>query len=91
MSAQPSRPGPVQEQFLTVLPRDEAVRRFEAALDPRPLGAERVALADALGRILAETLRAPIDVPPDRMSASHSPKARRMAASRAASSSGTAP
>ncbi len=64
MSAQPSRPGPVQEQFLTVLPRDEAVRRFEAALDPRPLGAERVSLADALGRVLAETLRAPLDVAP---------------------------
>ncbi|HEX8665413.1 MAG TPA: molybdopterin biosynthesis protein [Beijerinckiaceae bacterium] len=53
-----------QEQFLTVLPRDEAVRRFEAALAPRPLGTERVPLADALGRVLAEDVAAPIDVPP---------------------------
>jgi putative molybdopterin biosynthesis protein len=53
-----------QEQFLTVLPRDEAVSRFEAALDPRPLGTERVPLADALRRVLAEDVAAPIDVPP---------------------------
>ena len=53
-----------QGQFLTVLPRDEALRRFEAALDPRPLGMERVGLAEALGRVLAEEVAAPIDVPP---------------------------
>ena len=53
-----------QEQFLSVLPRDEAVRRFEAALNPCPLGTERVPLADALGRVLAEDVAAPIDVPP---------------------------
>ena len=53
-----------QEQFLTVLPRDEAVRRFEAALAPQPLGTERVPLADALGRVHAEDGAAPIDVPP---------------------------
>jgi molybdopterin molybdotransferase len=35
------------------------------ALAPvRPLGAERVGLADALGRVLAEEVRAPADVPP---------------------------
>jgi putative molybdopterin biosynthesis protein len=53
-----------QEQFLTVLPREEAVRRFEAALTPAPLGAERVSLAGSLGRVLAEDVAAPIDVPP---------------------------
>jgi putative molybdopterin biosynthesis protein len=56
--------GVAQEQFLTVLPREEAVRRFEAALDPRPLGTERIELAQALGRVLAEEVAAPIDVPP---------------------------
>jgi putative molybdopterin biosynthesis protein len=53
-----------QEQFLTVLPRDEAVRRFEAALSPRPFGTERMPLAAALGRVLAEDVAAPIDVSP---------------------------
>jgi putative molybdopterin biosynthesis protein len=54
----------VQEQFLTVLPREEGVRRFEAALAPAPLGTERTNLADVLGRVLAEDVTAPIDVPP---------------------------
>src|SRR3954451_15242867 len=58
------RDGVSQEQFLTVLPRDEAVRRFEAALDLKPIGVERVPLAAALGRVLAEDVAAPIDVPP---------------------------
>src|SRR4051812_8884041 len=53
-----------QEQFLTVLPRAEAVRRFETALDPKPLGVEHVPLAEALGRVLAEDVASPIDVPP---------------------------
>jgi putative molybdopterin biosynthesis protein len=53
-----------QEQFLTVLPRDEAVARFEAALRPRPLGSETVPLADALGRVVSEDIAAPLDVPP---------------------------
>lgn len=53
-----------QEQFLEVLTRDEALRRFEAALRPKPLGAERVALADALGRVVAQDVPAEIDVPP---------------------------
>ncbi|HEX8166493.1 MAG TPA: molybdopterin biosynthesis protein [Beijerinckiaceae bacterium] len=53
-----------QEQFLTVLPRDEAVRRFEAALAPQPLGTERTPLAEALGRVLGEDVAASIDVPP---------------------------
>jgi putative molybdopterin biosynthesis protein len=52
-----------QEQFLNVIDRDEAERRFRAALDLRPLGAESVALEDALGRVLAEDVIAPVDVP----------------------------
>jgi putative molybdopterin biosynthesis protein len=58
------REGLAQEQFLTVLPREEAVRRFEAVLPPAPGGTERVSLERALGRVLAEDLAAPIDVPP---------------------------
>jgi putative molybdopterin biosynthesis protein len=53
-----------QEQFLTVLPREEAMRRFEAALAPAPLGGEAVALAATLGRVLARDMASPIDVPP---------------------------
>jgi putative molybdopterin biosynthesis protein len=54
----------MQEQFLTVLSREEAKARFAAALPARPLGVEVVSLAACLGRVLAETVRAPIDVPP---------------------------
>ncbi len=52
-----------QEQFLQVIDRDEAERRFRAALDLRPLAAEEVPLADALQRVLAEDVVAPLDVP----------------------------
>src|SRR5262249_4124006 len=52
-----------QEQFLDVLDRDEAERRFRAALDLRPLEAEEVPLAELLGRVLAEDVVAPVDVP----------------------------
>jgi molybdopterin molybdotransferase/putative molybdopterin biosynthesis protein len=52
-----------QDQFLTVIDRDEAERRFHAVLDLRPLEAEEVALADALGRVLAADVVAPLDVP----------------------------
>ena len=52
-----------QEQFLTVLDRDEADRRFRQHLDLRPLEPETVPLSDALGRVLAGDVRAPIDVP----------------------------
>src|SRR5262249_33254073 len=40
-----------------------AERRFRAVLDLRPLGAEEVVLAEALGRVLAEDVAAPLDVP----------------------------
>jgi putative molybdopterin biosynthesis protein len=52
-----------QDQFLDVIDRDEAERRFRATLDLRPLPAEDVTLADALGRVLAADVVAPIDVP----------------------------
>jgi putative molybdopterin biosynthesis protein len=52
-----------QEQFLDVIDRDEAERRFRAALDPRPLPAEEVSLEEALGRVLATDVVAPLDVP----------------------------
>ena len=53
-----------QEQFLEVVSAEEARKRFEAHLDLTPLPAERVSLAAALGRVLADDLAAPIDVPP---------------------------
>ena len=53
-----------QAQFLRVLSRDEAMARFAKALDPRPLGTEQVTLAEALGRITADHVAAPVDVPP---------------------------
>jgi putative molybdopterin biosynthesis protein len=53
-----------QEQFLEVVSAEEARKRFEGHLDLKPLPAERVALAAALGRVLAHDLAAPIDVPP---------------------------
>ena len=42
-----------QEQFLQVLDRDEAERRFQAAVDLAPRGIEPVTLDQALGRVLA--------------------------------------
>src|SRR6266481_5504041 len=52
-----------QQQFLNVIDRDEAERRFHAALDPRPLAAELVSLSATFGRILAEDIRSPVNVP----------------------------
>lgn len=52
-----------QEQFLTVLDRDEADRRFRSHLDLSPLEAETVPLFHAHGRVLAQDVRAPVDVP----------------------------
>jgi putative molybdopterin biosynthesis protein len=58
-------PAPAQqEQFLSVLSREEAARLFQSHLAMRPVGEETVPLAMSLGRVLAQTLRAPIDVPP---------------------------
>jgi putative molybdopterin biosynthesis protein len=52
-----------QEQFLEVVPAEEARRRFEDAIDRSPLPAETVALAGALDRVLAADVAAPTDVP----------------------------
>ena len=59
-----TRQGIAQEQFLTVLSRDEALARFEAALFPRTIPTEARMLADAIGLALADDVTAPIDVPP---------------------------
>jgi len=55
--------GPGQEQFLQVLDRDEAERRFQAAVDLAPRGIEQITLSDALGRVLAADVTSPVDVP----------------------------
>src|SRR5690242_9300193 len=52
-----------QEQFLHVLDRDEAERRFRAAIDPSPRGPETVAIDAALGRVLAADVISTVDVP----------------------------
>lgn len=52
-----------QEQFLYVLDRDEAERRFRAAIDATPRGVESVPLDAALGRVLATDVVSPVDVP----------------------------
>jgi molybdopterin molybdotransferase/putative molybdopterin biosynthesis protein len=52
-----------QRQFLEVLDRDEAERRWLAAVDTGRLGPEPVPLEEALGRVLAEDVRAAVDVP----------------------------
>jgi putative molybdopterin biosynthesis protein len=52
-----------QEQFLDVVDRDEAYRRFHRHLDLAPLGSETLGLSQALGRILAHTIVAGVDVP----------------------------
>src|SRR5262245_904206 len=52
-----------QEQFLHVLDRDEAERRFRAAIDAAPRDIESVTLDAALGRVLAADVVSPVDVP----------------------------
>ncbi len=58
------RGGLDQEQFLTILSREEALARFEAALFLRDVPSEYRPLSDALGCALAEDIVTPIDVPP---------------------------
>ena len=63
--AQPTpRDGTDQDQFLTILSREEARERFDAALFPRSLPREKRKIADVLGRTLVQDVFAPIDVPP---------------------------
>jgi putative molybdopterin biosynthesis protein len=53
-----------QDQFLHVLDRDEAERRFQAALAPlEPVGVDVVPVGEALGRVLAEDVVSPVSVP----------------------------
>src|SRR3981189_2710892 len=59
-----SRDSVDQDQFLTILSREDALARFEAALFPRAVPSEQRKLADALGCALAADVVAPIDVPP---------------------------
>jgi putative molybdopterin biosynthesis protein len=53
-----------QEQFLEVVSAEEAQARFARHIDLTSMPAETVALASALGRVLAHDVSAPIDVPP---------------------------
>jgi putative molybdopterin biosynthesis protein len=59
-----SRDSVDQDQFLTILTREDAIERFDAALFPRALPSESCELAAARGCALAEDVLAPIDVPP---------------------------
>jgi putative molybdopterin biosynthesis protein len=52
-----------QDQFLNVLDRDEAERRFHAAIDLTPRGIEQVPVDGALGRVLAADVVSSVDVP----------------------------
>ncbi|MBK7948921.1 MAG: molybdopterin biosynthesis protein [Deltaproteobacteria bacterium] len=52
-----------QTQFLEILDRDEAERRWRAVVRSGALEAETIGLDAALGRVLAEDVRAPVDVP----------------------------
>jgi molybdopterin molybdotransferase/putative molybdopterin biosynthesis protein len=53
-----------QEQFLDVVSAEEARARFHKHIDLSPLPGERVALADALTRVLARDVVAAVDAPP---------------------------
>jgi len=53
-----------QEQFLDVVSADTARARFHRHLDLSPRAAESVPLAEALQRVLAHDLSAPVDAPP---------------------------
>jgi putative molybdopterin biosynthesis protein len=61
--ATPTPEAVAQTQFLDVITRDEATARFRKHLHLAPLGSETVALADALGRVLARDVIATVDVP----------------------------
>ena len=52
-----------QTQFLDVLDRDEAEARWRAVVGHAALDSETIRLEDALGRILAQDVRAAVDVP----------------------------
>lgn len=52
-----------QQQFLDVVDRDEAERRWRSAISPLETQAENVLVSEALGRILAEDVISEVDVP----------------------------
>ncbi|MEK6234464.1 MAG: molybdopterin-binding protein, partial [Planctomycetales bacterium] len=52
-----------QTQFLNVIDRDEAERRFREALRLGPLGEEEIPLSQALGRVTSRDAVAEVDVP----------------------------
>jgi putative molybdopterin biosynthesis protein len=52
-----------QDQFLEILDRDEAEARWRAVIDSAPVGSEEGEVERALGRLLAEDVRADVDVP----------------------------
>jgi putative molybdopterin biosynthesis protein len=52
-----------QEQFLDVIEEEVARARWDAATEGIATGVERVPLAEALGRVVAEQVRARVDVP----------------------------
>jgi len=54
---------PIQEQFLDVIDRAEAERRFRRVVRLTPLGDELVPLAESLGRVLSRAVAAAVDVP----------------------------
>lgn len=53
-----------QEQFLTLVSREEALARLRTAVPHVTLPDEEVGLAESLGRVLARDVASPIDVPP---------------------------
>jgi putative molybdopterin biosynthesis protein len=52
------------QEFLTVLPPEKAREVYFSRLALRVLGVERVRWEEALGRVLAEPVVAPVDLPP---------------------------
>src|SRR5262245_34770299 len=52
-----------QDQFLEAVSRQEAIARFHRHLKLQPLGGERMPLAQALHRVLAQPVVAGVDVP----------------------------
>ena len=54
-----------QQQFLQVVDRDEAERRWRREIAVQTLEGEDVSLEEALGRVLAADIRAEVDVPGD--------------------------
>ena len=52
-----------QTQFLEVIDRDEAERRWREVIDATPTGVEIASIGELLGRVLAEDVRSDVDVP----------------------------